>query len=252
VEIHNLGGAEPPFPPAVVLSGGLGTRLHPVYNEGPKVLAPVAGYPFLAYVLAWLRRQGIASVILCVGYKHSQIQELFPEECGFMKICYSVEAEPLGTAGALKHAESSIYGDCMFVMNGDSLLDVSLSHLLSFHRARGALATLAVAEVASATRYGTVVMDEECRICAFREKSEYPEAGRQQVNGGVYVLDREVLQWIPPHRAVSLEREIFPALIGKRLYGYATRGFFIDIGVPEDFQRAQSELPKAFNYDHSC
>ena len=114
------------MPQAVVLCGGFGTRLQTVYRDGPKALVPIAGRPLLSYALEWLRSEGIGRVVLCVGYKHEQIEELFAEGGSDPEIRYSVEQEPLGTAGAVKQAESAIEGDCFFVLNGDSFLDVPL------------------------------------------------------------------------------------------------------------------------------
>lgn len=230
------------MPQALVLCGGLGMRLRSAYDSGPKALAPVAGRPFLAYLMEWLRRQGVRSVLLCVGYRAEQILDQFPAGSGDPRIAYSVEPEPLGTGGALKHAESRIHGDRFFVLNGDSLADVSLADLLAFHRARGASATLATVPVAVAGRYGSVDIDAAGRVLGFREKAA-AAPGIQPVNSGVYVMERELLEQIPGACAVSLERTVFPALAGRSLFAFQTNGSFIDIGVPEDLSRAQTEIP---------
>jgi len=234
------------MPPALVLCGGLGTRLRAVYSDGPKALAPVGGRPFLGYMLDWLQRQGVHRVVLCVGFRAQQIRELYPEGKGELEIHYSVESEPLGTAGAVKNAEGLIDAERFFVLNGDSLANVSLADLLAFHCAHGAEATLATVAVDAAARYGSVLLDGEGRVTGFLEKSAGASSGRQNVNAGVYVLERGVLARMPAGHAVSFEREVFPALAGSGLYGFQTNGSFIDIGVPEDLASAQTEIPGRF------
>jgi len=237
------------MPQALVLCGGFGTRLQSVYSEGPKSLVPIAGRPLLSYGLEWLRSEGIGRVVLCTGYRHGQIKALYPEGEGDPEIRYSVEEEPLGTGGAVKKAEGAIDGDCFFVLNGDSFLDVALDEMLAFHKRSGAVATIATVEVPSAARYGSVALDGAGRVVSFLEKTERVGAGPQMsqtINGGLYVLDRSVLQLIPGATKVSIEKEVFPALIGKGIYGFKSRGYFIDVGVPEDLERAQTELPEHF------
>lgn len=233
------------LPQAVILCGGLGTRLQAAYDSGPKALAPVSGRPFLDYQLAWLARQGVRSAVLCVGYRHAQIEARYPAGAGDPVIRYSVEETPLGTAGAVKHAEAAIEGEQFFVMNGDSLADVSLAELLAFHRGHNALATIAVVEVADAARYGSVALDGDGRVTGFAEKGAASGPGR--VNAGVYVMERAVLAMIPAGRAYSLEREVFPSLLGRSLYGFSANGSFIDIGVPEDLRSAQTVIPERFD-----
>lgn len=238
--------AEETMPPALVLCGGLGTRLWPVYNDGPKALAPVSGRPFLDYMLDWLRQQGVRRVVLCVGFRAAQIQALYPEGAGEPAIRYAVETAPLGTAGAVKNAENLIDSERFFVLNGDSLADVSLRALLDFHCEHAAAATIATVPVDAAARFGSVLLDAEARVTGFLEKAENPRAGLQIVNAGVYLLERAVLAGIPAGRAVSFEREVFPALVGNGLYGCVTNGSFIDIGVPEDLASAQTKIPGRF------
>lgn len=234
------------LPQALLLCGGLGTRLRSAYDAGPKVLAPVAGRPFLSYMLEWLGRQGVAEVLLCVGYRAEQIRELFPSGSGRPRVAYSVEPEPLGTGGAVKYAEPRIVGDRFFVLNGDSLAGVSLAEMLAFHVAHGAQATLATVPVAAAGRYGSVDTDARGRVTGFREK-DAAASGPQAINSGIYLMERELLELFPAACAVSLERTVFPALAGRSLYAFSSSGSFIDIGVPEDFERAQTQIPAWFS-----
>ena len=238
---------------AVVLAGGLGTRLRPVYRQGPKSMAPVAGRPFLEYLLLWLRSAGIGRVILCVGYKRLPIERWFGRGKKWgLEIAYAVEQEPLGTAGALKAAEKLINTESFFVLNGDSFLDVDLRAMSEFHHHQNSRATIALAQVKDPDRYGSVSCDPQGRVVGFVEKGGAPEDSRDApyINGGVYLLDRKILKDIPAGRAVSIEKEIFPALVGGDLYGFPASGYFVDIGVPHDFERAQLEFPKRFRYDH--
>lgn len=232
--------------PAIILAGGLGTRLRSAYS-GPKCMAPVHGRPFLEFVISSLRRSGISEVVLCVGYKRSHIQRHFARGRRFgIQILYSVESKLLGTAGALVPAWQLSQSACAFVVNGDTYLDVNLGEMLRFHRQHNAIATLALAEIGNASRYGTVRIDSDSRITGFFEKdSNSPSEGL--INAGVYLLSSEVVKRIPHETAVSLEKEIFPDLIGSRFFGFVTKGAFLDIGIPEDFRRAPDVMPQGLS-----
>lgn len=213
-------------------------------------MAPIGGRPFLQYQLATLRREGITDVILCVGYRRSQIMHWFDDGGQFgMRLTYSPERRPLGTGGALKKAAEFIPSYPVIVVNGDSLLEVQVKELVAFHRRRKALATIALARVAKSDRYGSVQVDKHGRISSFREKDEkIPEANSRRrfhlINGGVYVFGPEVFDMLPANKKISLEQEVFPQLLTHKTYGYLKTGYFIDIGVPADFLRAQCELPR--------
>jgi NDP-sugar pyrophosphorylase family protein len=242
--------------PAVLLVGGLGTRIRSAFDSGPKSMAPVGDCPFLEYVLVWLRQSGVRNVVLCVGYKRSHIQRWFKDGRKWgLQISYCVEKTLLGTAGALRQAKRSIHGAALFALNGDTFLDVNLGRMLEFHRRHRALGSIAVARVPRSNRYGTVVLDAHKRILVFREKNSAETDTRtrclyQKINGGVYLLQAEILDMIVPGKAVSLERELFPMLAGKGLYGFETDGYFIDIGLPDDYFRAQVELPERFSNEN--
>jgi NDP-sugar pyrophosphorylase family protein len=171
-----------------------------------------------------------------------------------MALAYAVENEPLGTAGALKNAECFVHHGPFLVLNGDSILDLALGDIVDFHRAQGALVTLALCRVPSSSRYGSVQTGPNGRVIGFFEKGDSagPDAAGADrvslINGGVYVCSRAVFQAIPAAPPqTSLEREIFPGLIGRGLYAFPSDGYFIDIGVPEDCERAQQELPERFS-----
>ena len=242
------------MPSAVILAGGLGTRLRSAYAAGPKSMAPVAGKPFLDYLLRWLSSEGVEEVILCVGYKRSHIQKHVGAGRKWgLRVKYSIEKELLGTGGALRQAIRLISGKRIVVVNGDTFLDISLSHLVQFHESRKARATVTAVEVLDNRRYGSLRLDVQGRITAFLEKAKGDEdkksgTTKKLINGGVYVFERELLKSIHSRVPVSLEKEVFPSLINrKNVFGYATEAYFLDIGLPEDLKRAGRELPARFH-----
>ncbi len=246
-------------PQAVVLCGGLGTRLRNVVPVLPKALAPVAGRPFLDYLLTGLAAAGIHDVVLCTGHKGEMIEAEYGRhaQCG-LSIQYSVEDSPLGTAGAVKLAARAISASSFLLLNGDSLVEVDYQRLLRGHVASGAKATLTLVRAPRPERYGTAVLSANGEISAFLEKAVSPDSANSRncfINAGVYALDRGILLEIPSSSApVSLERDVLPKLLGRGLFGFVSQGFFIDIGVPEDYARAQTELPRRFGRasSHSC
>ncbi len=243
------------LPAAVILAGGLGTRLRPAYSTGPKCMAPVAGRPFLDYLLTWLKSQGMKEVILCVGYKRTHVQKYVGKGRKWgLRVTYSIEEELLGTGGALKKAERLVSGTRLFVVNGDTFLGVNLREMFEFHVSRGALATLAVVNVADDGRYGSLRLDNEGKITAFLEKgegdSDHKSNGTtKSINGGVYIFEKKLLNHIRASGPVSLEKNVFPQIVAsknKKVYGLLMDAYFLDIGVPSDLWRAQRELPERF------
>ncbi len=242
---------------AVILCGGLGTRLSGVVPDLPQALAPVAGRPFLDYVLENLAAAGIRDIVLCTSHRGEQIEAAYVREasCG-LSVAYSTEPALPGTAGALTHAAPLIQGNPFLLLNGSSLLEVDLEPMLAAHLASGASATVALTRVLAPERYGIVSLDPNGEIRAFSEKKAAVADDRSDcdgtlVNAGVYLLDRRLLQRIPAAPpAVSFEHQVLPGLIGQGLFGFVTDGFFVDIRVPEDYRRAQTEIPK--RADHAC
>jgi D-glycero-alpha-D-manno-heptose 1-phosphate guanylyltransferase len=246
---------------AVILCGGAGTRLKDVLPGVPKALAPVAGRPFLDHILRSLAGAGIADVVLCVGVHGDAIREYCRLNAapGIALVC-SQERKPLGTGGALKHAEKLIRSHSFFLLNGDTLLDFDLPSLIAQHRATRAAITMVLTSISTVQtdaeqRYGNVEVAADNRITRFREKAIMAKrtslnghkadalGNAGYVNAGSYLMQKDILRKLPSAPpAVSLEKEILPKYIGKGLYGYRAHGFFIDIGVPEDLRRAQTEL----------
>ena len=206
-------------------------------------MAPVAGRPFLEYLVSSLRRGGIETIVLAIGHQADQVRRHFGDGARWeLSIRYSQEDAPLGTGGAVKLAGSVLTGDRFLVLNGDSLLQLDYGDLLNYHDAKGGLVTVAVTRVADRARYGAVDLDVAGAIRRFSAPGVATGAG--WVHGGVCVVSRSLLDQIAPNRAVSLETDVLPRLVGRGLYGYPVGDrYFIDIGTPASYRDAQSSLP---------
>ena len=223
---------------ALLLVGGEGTRLRAVVSSTPKPLAPVGDRPFLELVVRGLQAQGIRDLVMCTGYRAEQLEEAFGDGSRLnVKIVYSRERSPLGTAGAVKLARGFLEGESEFlVLNGDSFLETGFEDLIRFHRAHSGLATIAAVPVENASRYGALQVNEEGRVRAFMEKSAGNGPGL--INAVVYVFSSGILDRIPEGPA-SLEREVLPQALELGVYALRQSGVFIDIGTPSDYARAQ-------------
>ena len=207
-------------------------------------MAPVAGKPFLEYLVSSLRRGGVETIVLAIGHQADQVRRHFGDGARWqLSIRYSQEDAPLGTGGAVKLAGSVLTGDRFLVLNGDSLLQLDYGDLLNYHDAKGGLVTVAVTRVTDRARYGAVDLDVGGAISRFSAPGAATGAG--WVHGGVCVVSRWLLDQIAPNRPVSLESDVLPRLVGHGLYGYpAGDGYFIDIGTPASYREAQSSLPE--------
>jgi mannose-1-phosphate guanylyltransferase len=227
---------------ALVLAGGEGTRLRPLTYTTPKPVMPLAGRPFLSFMLDWVRSHGVDEVILSCGFMSEAVKGVLGDIYDGMRLRYVVEEEPLGTAGPLRLAyDEGVLEERVLVLNGDVLTDIDLRAELQQHERTGAQATLALYPVEDTSSYGVVPTDEEGRVEAFIEKGG-GDAPTDRINAGAYVVERELADAIPAGRAVSFEREIFPSLVGQGLYGYAAAGYWIDIGTPERYLEATWDL----------
>lgn len=226
---------------AIILAGGMGTRLKSVVKDIPKPMAPVRQNPFLEYILNDLMHQGIRRVILSTGYKHEVVEAYFGTEYRGIEIKYSVEDEPLGTGGAIRKALKQTTRPEVFVLNGDTLFRVDLPAMSAFHREQRADLTLALKPMRDCSRYGRVET-EDIRVTRFKEKM----AGAPGlINGGVYLMSQRLFAQLEqlPER-FSFEQEFLEAHYQDyNVMAYRTDAYFIDIGIPEDFERAQQELP---------
>ena len=227
---------------ALVLAGGEGTRLRPLTYTTPKPVMPLAGRPFLSFMLDWAGRHGVTEVILSCGFLSDSVRRVLGDIYNGMRLRYVVEEEPLGTAGPVRLTyDEGLLDERLFVLNGDVLTDMDLSAELDQHERTGARATLALRPVEDTSSYGVVPIDDENRVEAFLEKSEGP-APTNLINAGAYVLEREVVDSIPTGRPVSFEREVFPSMVAEGLYGWVSEGYWIDIGTPERYLEATYDL----------
>lgn len=218
---------------AVILAGGMGTRLKSVVSDLPKPMAPVNGKPFLEYLLQQLISSNIRDVILSVGYKWEVIRDCFGngEDRG-LNIQYAIENEPLGTGGAIREASRLVNDDTFLVMNGDSFFDIDICSLFQYHRAVQANVTLALVAMENISRYGCVELDSNSEIINFHEKRGN---GQGLINAGIYVLDSDFAHQIPPGN-ISFEKDLLPRRTGGKIFGAVREGYFIDIGIPEDYR----------------
>jgi D-glycero-alpha-D-manno-heptose 1-phosphate guanylyltransferase len=228
---------------AVILAGGLGTRLKSVVTDLPKPMAPVNGKPFLHYLLQHLSKNGISKTVLSVGYLSEKIESHFEKNYLGMEIVYAHEKEPLGTGGGIRLGLEQCSGAHVLVMNGDSFFGCDLPELFEAHLGGSADITIALRKVEDASRYGTVELEGK-RITAFREKSP-AITGAALINSGVYVIRKKTyLGLTEANKAFSIELDFFAKYADKLwLQGIPGEGYFIDIGIPEDFARAQVEFP---------
>ena len=224
---------------AIVLAGGFGTRLRGVVDDVPKPLAPVAGRPFLAWLLDRLAAGGMRRCILATGYLSELIEQRIGTRWQGMDIAYSLEPEPLGTGGAIRLAASRLHGDAAHVLNGDTWLEYEPAALEDAACAAGASMAIALARVEDVTRYGAVEIDHR-RVTGFREKGE---AGPGWINAGCYFLGAEALAALPARDAFSFEQDVLqPRVQAGVVAAFTATAGFIDIGVPEDYTRAQLQF----------
>jgi len=227
---------------ALVLAGGAGTRLRPLTLTTPKPVMPLAGRPFLTFMLDWARSHGVDEVILSCGFMSDAVKAVLGDIYDGMRLRHVTEDEPLGTAGPVRFAyDEGLLEERLLVLNGDVLTDIDLTAELAQHESTGARATLALFQVDDTSSYGVVPTDEEGRVTEFIEKGS-GEPPTNRINAGAYVIEREVAASIPAGRAVSFELDVFPSLVGNGLYGYAAAGYWIDIGTPERYLEATWDL----------
>lgn len=227
---------------AIVLAGGLGTRLRSVVQNVPKPMAPVAGRPFLEYVLQHLAQQGIQRVVFSVGYKGELVEEHFGAAFADIQLAYAYEEEPLGTGGGILQAAKQIRSDSFFILNGDTIFTADLAPLQAFFQEKQADLALALCEMRDFERYGVVETDAEGRVRAFLEKQPRAEG---QINAGIYLCRKAALEQKELPRKFSFETDFLERYLQETaIYGLALEGYFLDIGIPTDYARAQRELPE--------
>jgi mannose-1-phosphate guanylyltransferase len=227
---------------AVILVGGEGTRLRPLTVTVPKPVLPLVDRPFLVYMLEWLRRHGVDDVVMSCGFLATSVRNVLGDGSHLgLRLRFVEEPEPRGTAGALKYAED-LLDDRFLMLNGDVLTDIDLTAQIAQHERTGAVGTLALVPVEDPTAYGLVRTNEDHSVNAFVEKPTADSIDTNLISAGAYVLERSVLDLIPPDRNVSIEREVWPRLVGAGLYAYAAPAYWLDIGTPERYLQATFDI----------
>lgn len=229
---------------AIILAGGLGTRLQSIVKDLPKPMAEVAGRPFLDYIMHFLAKNNIKRAVLALGYKHEIIrQHLARSENRYgLEVAYSVEKELLGTGGAIYQAFDQIIDDQAFIINGDTWFDISLDDLHRFAETHQADLAFALKETTDSQRYGSVVCSSDSKIHSFTEKGQSTDASIT-INGGIYLMRKSLLARYPMPEKFSIEQDLFQSKTRElNAFGKTYPGTFIDIGIPQDFLKAQELL----------
>jgi D-glycero-alpha-D-manno-heptose 1-phosphate guanylyltransferase len=231
----------------IILAGGFGTRLQEVVKDVPKPMAPVNSKPFLEYIFSYLKHYEIKKVVLSVGYLSEIIQNHFKNKFDKIKIEYAFETEPLGTGGGIRLALEKCNTENVLVLNGDTFFDVDIKEFYTYYQYNKAAAALALRKTVDSARYGTIELNNDNRITNFKEKTENHVPG--YINGGCYILNRNIyLKNTPENKSFSIEKDFFETKADDfNLYGYLSSGYFIDIGIPTDYAKAQNEF-KEFKY----
>jgi mannose-1-phosphate guanylyltransferase len=220
---------------ALILAGGEGTRLRPLTSTVPKPVVPLVDRPFIAFMLDWLRGHGVEDVIMSCGFLAAGVRNVLGDGGAYgVRLRYVEEPRPLGTGGALKFAEE-LLDERFLMLNGDVLTDLDIGAQLALHEARGAQATLALTPVEDPSAYGLVRTHADGEVTGFVEKPAPDQIDTRNISAGVYVLERSVLDLLVPEAPASIERDVFPRLVGDGLYGYVSDGYWLDIGTPERY-----------------
>jgi NDP-sugar pyrophosphorylase family protein len=224
---------------AAILAGGLGTRLRSAVADRPKVLAPVNGRPYLTHLLDQLGHAAVREVVLLTGYQGEQVRDALGDSYQDMRLRYSLEESPLGTAGALRYALPLFGAETVLLLNGDSYCDANLGEFQAFHRETAAAASLVLTGVSDTSRFGRAEVDRGGRLLGFQEKGT--ARGRGWINAGIYLLQRERIAALPSDQVLSLERDVLPAWIAEGcVFGCCHQGRFLDIGTPESYSQAEA------------
>ena len=227
---------------ALILVGGEGTRLRPLTSLMPKPIVPLVDRPFMAFMLEWLARHGVDDVIMSCGFLATQVRDVLGDGSAYgVRLRFVEEPEPRGTAGALKYAEEFLQ-ERFLMLNGDVLSDMDLSAQIAEHERNGARATLALVAVEDPSPYGLVRQNADDSVREFVEKPTADQIDTNFISAGAYVLERDVVDMIPPDRNVSIEREIWPELVGAGLFAYQHDAYWLDIGKPETYLQATYDI----------
>lgn len=227
---------------AIILAGGMGTRLRSVITNMPKAMAPIGDNPFLFYILNWLKKNKITRVILAVGYKSELIKKEFGENFHSIELVYSNEETLLGTGGAISLAMEKLKGDQFFIINGDTFFNINLDDFLTFHQTGRFDFSIGLKPMKNFERYGTINLDKNKKILRFDEK--LPK-NKGLINGGVYFANQSISKYFPTTAKFSFETDFMEKMVTELSFGgFINDNYFIDIGIPEDYARAKIELRK--------
>ncbi|AYD39329.1 nucleoside-diphosphate-sugar pyrophosphorylase [Clostridium fermenticellae] len=220
---------------AVILVGGLGTRLKGIVNDKPKPMALANNRPFLEYLINKLKNSGITDIVLAAGYMAEYIKDYFEDGKDFgVSIGYSIESKQLGTGGALKNAERLLHSEDILILNGDTYFNINFNDMYAFHKRNKSYFTMALRRVDDVSRYGTVECNYKNVVTKFIEKDDYLHSN--YINGGIYIINKKILKYIAADRKVSLENQVIPKVMKyEYIYGFKSKDYFIDIGIPEDY-----------------
>ncbi|HEY4428756.1 MAG TPA: NDP-sugar synthase [Solirubrobacteraceae bacterium] len=226
----------------MILVGGEGTRLRPLTSTMPKPVVPLVDRPFIVFMLDWLRQHGVDDVIMSCGFLATAVRDVLGDDAGLgLRLRFVEEPDPRGTAGALKLAEPML-DERFLMLNGDVLTDIDLTSQIARHEATGARATLALVPVADPSAYGLVILEDDGSVRDFVEKPSSDRLPSNLISAGAYVLERSVLDLVPAGRNVSIEREIWPLLVGNGLYGFASESYWLDIGTPARYLQGTFDI----------
>lgn len=227
---------------AVILVGGEGTRLRPLTSTVPKPVVPLVDRPFIVYMLEWLKEHGVEDVVLAMGYLPTAVRNVLGDGSAYgLRLRYVEEPDPRGTAGALKFCES-LLDDRFLMLNGDVLTDIDLTAQIAQHERTGAVGTLALAPVADPSAYGLVRLEPDNAVREFVEKPSADQIDTNMISAGAYVLERSILDLVPADVNVSIEREVWPRLVGQGLFGFPSDAYWLDIGTPERYLRGTFDI----------
>ena len=225
---------------AVILCGGLGTRLKEITQNVPKPMIDIKGQPFLNIIIKYLASFGIRRIILCTGYKSDVIENYYKSNAMGLEIIFSEEKEPSGTAGAIKNAQKSIKSNNFLALNGDSFCEINLADFFEFHKTKKALISILLTSAQNTDEVGFAHVDNSQRVVNFSEKQQKSSNG--YVNAGIYFFDKHIFSYIPDTIPFSLEYDFFPKMMNREIYGYVIGDKFFDIGTPERYKAAKRHI----------
>src|SRR3954468_974001 len=229
---------------AVIMAGGEGSRVRPVTSNQPKPMLPLANKPMMEHIVGLLKRHGFDDIVVTLAFMPNAIRTYFGDGSEFgVRMVYATEESPLGTAGSVRNAMDEL-DERFLVISGDVMTDIDLSEIVAYHEARGAMATIGLTAVDNPLEFGIVITNEDGSIERFLEKPTWGQVFSDTVNNGIFVLEPEIFDFIPPDRPVDFSGEVFPALLeqGKPIFGHVSDGYWEDVGMLEAYNKAHQDI----------